>query len=156
MNIKNIKKAMVTMLLITTLILLMNITTYGQTNSETLETPGIHGEVSCKYELLSYNPGQEWTVNLYYKFDGWLSWVSMGALQTTYTSGIARNIAFTPTNQLYDIYIKANIGDKISLQLGQWCNHPVNSYTAMKDIQANIKKLSNIPFGIYLYGAYKF
>jgi hypothetical protein len=155
MNIKMINKTMVTLLLITTLILLTNITTYGQTNNETLETPGIHGEVSCKYELLSYNPGQEWTVDLHYRLPGWLSWVSVGALQTTYTDGFDQDFSFLPTNQLYDIYLKVEY-KQVSLQVGQWCNHPVNSDTEIQEIESNIINLINISHGIYLYGKYKF
>jgi hypothetical protein len=154
MNIKMINKTMVTMLLITTLILLMNITTYGQTNNETLETPGIHGEVSCKYELLSYNPGEEWTVDLHYRFSGWLSLVSVGALQTTYTDGF-EIAGFTPYSQLYDIYIKLQY-KQISLQIGQWCKHSVIN----RDISdKNFDYYINIPQtkqGIYLFGKYKF
>jgi hypothetical protein len=142
------KKIMLMLGLVVSLLLFVQVCTYGENLNN--ETPGIHGEVSCKYELLDYNPGQEWTVDVHYRFNGWLS---VGALQITYTDGF-NEIGFVPYNQLYDFYVKLEY-KKISIQIGQWCNHPVIDILS-KYANLNYTDIPKIKSGIYLYGKYKF
>jgi hypothetical protein len=104
---------------------------------------GIHGEVNFTYELAPYNPGQVWSIDLYYNFN---SWLSVGSKQTTFTNGFYE-LGFIPTNQLYENYLRINIDENIYFKVCQWCNHPVYS---------GIEFNKDMPHGLYIEGNYKF
>jgi hypothetical protein len=105
---------------------------------------GMHGKIGFTYELMPYSPGQTWFVDIYYNFTNWLT---IGAKQTTYTSGFYQ-IGFIPTNQLYEIYLKIDIGKNCNVQICQWCDHPVyNGFTETSN---------TVPEGLYVKGTFSF
>ena len=112
------------------------------------ESNGIHGEISCRYELADEFPGQIWTIDLHYRFN---SWFSVGTTEKTFTNGYGTYFesipSFYPNGQLYEFYIKTDITDNLSLKLSQWCNHPV--YYGKLD-RTIISK------GLYIEGKYEF
>jgi hypothetical protein len=112
------------------------------------EDTGIHGNLSCRYELADEFPGQIWTIDLHYRFN---SLLSVGITEKTFTNGYDTYFkaipAFYPNGQLYEFYIKTNIIDNLSLKLSQWCNHPV--YYGKLDRTIT-------PQGLYIEGKYEF
>ena len=113
------------------------------------EEPGIHGEVSFKYELTTGNyKYQSWVVDLHYTF---VDWFAIGTTQTTFTNGFGTYFnsvpSYCPTNQLYDVYLQVNVLDNTTLKLSVWCNHAIENGLNTSEIEGQ---------GMYLQGTYRF
>lgn len=113
------------------------------------EERGIHGEVSFKYELDNQYPGESWKIDIYYTFN---SLFSIGVLEITGTDGYIMYFncvpGFIPDSQIYEFYLKFDLGNNITLKIAQWCNHPVWSN------QNNMR--TEIYEGVYFQASYKF
>ena len=113
------------------------------------EELGMHGEVSFKYELTTGNyKYQSWVMDLHYTF---VNWFAIGATQTTFTNGFGTYFnsipSYSPTNQLYDVYLQVNVLDNTTLKLSVWCNHAIVNGLNTSEIEGQ---------GMYLQGTYKF
>lgn len=131
---KNLK----TLVLFFVILLVFSHPTLGESN-------GIHGEISVKYDPI--DSCSSIYIDLHYNF---YKWLTIGAnevsnIQNYGTIGVFPS--FVPYSQGYNIYIKFNFNQQLSLQISQWTVHP--SYE-------RYSIYGPVPQGIYLEGKYTF
>jgi hypothetical protein len=123
------------------MVLLISVPVVGEEN-------GLHGDLSFKYELAEFFPGQSWEIDIYYRLTPWFK---IGLSEMTFTNSYVTYFdivpGFIPNNQLYEAYAVFNLG-QMEIKLSQWCNHPV--YSGDLDI------LGSPAAGFYVAGSYSF
>jgi hypothetical protein len=112
------------------------------------EEVGIHGELTFKYELSEFFPGQSWEMDIYYRF---ASWLKLGMSETTFTNNYVTyfNIipGYIPKNQLYEAYVVFDFG-QTEIKFSQWCIHSL--YSGDPDAEGSGAA------GFFVEGSYRF